>query len=922
MVKQYSENQYDDDLTVGMGGYDDSYYTDEVDLFEFSTDDDSPIGRLKSLILSIDWEITDEVLQQFNEELVDLKSIWAGEKINLVYIQALEKISKYIYQFKADSHPNAIKLLLTLYYNLEKIVSSDELSEEEKKQLLLDDIKKFENLKRHISHQGVQSSKVQSPLQSTSSAEAQAKPALKKDDLINLKAIVLGIDWEITDEDLNELRQEVVRLEEKFSDSRPKLIFLQGIGTIGAYIKLKKGDAHNDAFKVLHLFFEGLEKIVETPMSFEEEKAVLLPAVEKFNALKALIGDTVSSKGVGSDGGAGQVEDASGQITPAFANIPEEETVGFQAESEAQELGLEGADNVSSHIDNFFSDEPSAPGAAQPSVTESKGLADGNQVNKVDKELALQGVDVEADDEDVENDGGGGAGVVAALSDDVLGDQQTIGSVTAASDDEGREELLGVDREIALQGVDVETEADDDSDEKALPTQEGKLAPALLDNDEESIFSADSLENINVDPVVADEIFGKLDGFLTEEVPPPVSMGASGEEDVSTAEGAGVVESAGNVGEESQKSTPVAEADVEDGLEQSFDKLFGDADIDDAVQDDGDVEGLFGGFGDGDAPQDVKSEVDSHVDDFFQLEEGIEEPKEGELLDAMPTRAVGEESEAKDVEVVESALEDAVDGDLAEDKIQPEPLLADIEKTGDAAALAASELDGKTATSDEVVFELANDADTVVGEEVASHLEQTASAEIEPQVTEASGLLDCVHSLELELDDKILIALTAEIKKLEEEWRDNPGKKLFLKLISTVADHIDKFRYDASGDAFTLLKSISTNLFALEEDDSQHSEEILVSETLKVIQWQQALLDSNFGGVDKGVGGAKTDIVEVAAEKQDDTVLQDVTMKPSTTFDGVNVDITEKLKNEISTLRKTLQEEIAELRREMRNGAS
>ena len=150
MVEQYTENQYDDDLTGGSGEYDDSYYTGAEDLFDYTPDNESPISRLKSLILSIDWEITDDVLLDFNEELVDLKDIWAGEKINLVYVQALEKLSKYIYQKKADSHPSAIKLLLTLYHNLEKIVSSDDLSDAEKKKILLEDVKRFENLKSHL----------------------------------------------------------------------------------------------------------------------------------------------------------------------------------------------------------------------------------------------------------------------------------------------------------------------------------------------------------------------------------------------------------------------------------------------------------------------------------------------------------------------------------------------------------------------------------------------------------------------------------------------------------------------------------------------------------------------------------------------------------------------------------------------------
>ena len=299
MVKQYTGNQYDDDLTVGTDDYDDSYYTGSVDFFEFTTDDESPISRLKSLILSIDWEITDEILMQFNEELVDLQDIWAGEKINLVYVQALEKISKYIYQKKANSHPSAIKLLLTLYHNLEKIVSSYDLSEEQKKEILLEDVKRFESLKRHIG-QNSQAADMETP---TAQPKQQQKTEhiSSEQDLLTLKAIVLGIDWEITDQDLNALRQEVVRLEEKFADSRPKLILLQGIGTLAAYIKLKKSNAHADAFKLLHLFYESLEKIVATPRSLEEEKAILFPAVEKFNAFKALLGSTIATEAISRD---------------------------------------------------------------------------------------------------------------------------------------------------------------------------------------------------------------------------------------------------------------------------------------------------------------------------------------------------------------------------------------------------------------------------------------------------------------------------------------------------------------------------------------------------------------------------------------------------------------------------------------------
>jgi pilus assembly protein FimV len=423
VVKQYTENQYDDDLTVGTDEYDDSYHTDVDDLFAFSTDDESSISRLKSLILSIDWEITDEVLMQFNEELADLRDIWAGEKLNLVYVQALEKISKYIYHKKADSHPSAIKLLLTLYHNLEKIVSSVDLSEEQKKEILLLDVKKFENLKRLIGEQSKQSQEIEDP-------EASVKPTaptdevdvVGDDELQNLKAIVLGIDWEITDEDLNDLRQEVLRLEEKYADRKPILILLQGIGTIGAYIKLKKSDAHADAFKVLHFFYESFEKIALTPMGLEEEKAILFPAVEKFNSFKIQVGKTISPELVSAkeeeidEESDATASDALDGVMPAFADIPGEETSGFQAEEEAQALGLDSSGNVGSHVDTFFADggiladEPSTDystddeeaDAVEEMIGESEMFAgETNSVaTPIAKEVALQGVDVEEDEDE------------------------------------------------------------------------------------------------------------------------------------------------------------------------------------------------------------------------------------------------------------------------------------------------------------------------------------------------------------------------------------------------------------------------------------------------------------------------------------------------------------------------------------------
>ncbi len=970
MVKQSIENQYDDDLTVGTESYDDSYYTEEVDLFEFSTSEESPISKLKSLILSIDWEITDEVLQQFNEELIDLKAIWTGEKINLVYVQALEKISKYIYQFKADSHPNAIKLLLTLYYNLEKIVSSGDLTEQDKKKLLLDDVEKFEKLKRHISQQ---KEETVSPAPVRRDVKIE-KPAGSDEQLLKLKAIVLGIDWEITDRDLNDLRQEVINLEEKFSDSRPKLIFLQGIGTLGAYIKLKKSNAHADAFSVLHLFFESLEKIVVTPMSLEEEKAILFPAVEKFNAFKSLLGATISREAVK------QAEEeaeeateppvtASDKIEPAFAGISEDETKGFQADEEAEALGFENVDNVSTHINDFFGEstdsiEDSQIESTEKSLEKAEEAEEADFVSKleesfsdniesvgtVDMQTALQGVDVETDDDiedDLEQKDRLSTGVAALFTDPPVDDQEpalmdvveeeseNLDEVSAqVEEQESTIESLG--QEPALQGVDVDSEADDESGEIALPTIDGEVAPALVDNEEESIFSADELANIHLEPSVEDEIFGKLDGFFgaDEAAPaddsPPVESLSEMSELLTTDEPEPLADDV-----EVQSEEQISEDDFE--LEESFSAFFGETDSEESEDSGVEVEALFDSFDDeadekSEIPEEeATEEIDAHVDDFFSLEESVEAPEEDALLFSLPE----DEDSLPPVELTETGVEpteklvEESDSDSVDSSVVDEGIGLEFDESTDPAFVEEVE-------EEDVIFELVDEVeavpplDVVVAQEEATEntgQEQITEAEQReelPATLETDPLQVCIQSLELDLNDEILETLLIEIDKLRQNWEEQPQKKLLIQLLSIVAQHIDQYRYEASAEAYGLLQSVNDALLGMNEENLQENETVVSDETMKVLQWQQEMLARQ--AVRQGENLLFADPLRTdMGLNEDDQVasyddLEDVEGTIEDTPEEMEaIDFTDGLRSEISNLRQTLQKEIAELRKELRD---
>jgi hypothetical protein len=110
----------------------------------------SPLEALKAIILSVDWEITDDVMTTLLTELNRLEDVYRHEKIPLAFLQILISIGKYIKQNKVNAHPNAIKFMESAYKTLEKVVTSETMAREEKESLLLAEVAKFKELKEEI----------------------------------------------------------------------------------------------------------------------------------------------------------------------------------------------------------------------------------------------------------------------------------------------------------------------------------------------------------------------------------------------------------------------------------------------------------------------------------------------------------------------------------------------------------------------------------------------------------------------------------------------------------------------------------------------------------------------------------------------------------------------------------------------------
>ena len=105
--------------------------------------------------------------------------------------------------------------------------------------------------------------------------------------LKGLKAVMLSIDWEITDSTMDSLLNEIKNVEFIYSEDRIILTFLQLLGSIGRYVKANKGRAHPEATRLINSVYEALERVALTEgMSRREKEKMLLEEVSKFKKLK------------------------------------------------------------------------------------------------------------------------------------------------------------------------------------------------------------------------------------------------------------------------------------------------------------------------------------------------------------------------------------------------------------------------------------------------------------------------------------------------------------------------------------------------------------------------------------------------------------------------------------------------------------
>ena len=138
-----------------------------------------PLAELKNLILSIDWEITDDVLAKFIQQIKDLKLTYKHDKIVLTFLQILNSLGDYIKANRAKSHPKTFKILNSVFASLDKVVLSRDMPEAAKKKILRTEMNRYKELRTQIA-QGKTAGRPRAKFQPAAAAQPVVEAAIEE----------------------------------------------------------------------------------------------------------------------------------------------------------------------------------------------------------------------------------------------------------------------------------------------------------------------------------------------------------------------------------------------------------------------------------------------------------------------------------------------------------------------------------------------------------------------------------------------------------------------------------------------------------------------------------------------------------------------------------------------------------------------
>ncbi len=111
---------------------------------------DHSLQNLKALVSEIEWEISDEIMSAFLREVALLQKSYHHDSVRLMFLKLHESIGKYIQAKKARAHPDAIKIVSSVFRAFSKTANEPGMPVYRQKKLLSAEVQVFKEFKQRV----------------------------------------------------------------------------------------------------------------------------------------------------------------------------------------------------------------------------------------------------------------------------------------------------------------------------------------------------------------------------------------------------------------------------------------------------------------------------------------------------------------------------------------------------------------------------------------------------------------------------------------------------------------------------------------------------------------------------------------------------------------------------------------------------
>ncbi len=293
------------------------------------------IEKINQIIQSMESKVEANNTADLERLLSGLSKDISDNRRALTLVKMMQSLGKYLSTRTHNAHPETVPCLASLSRDLDVLLLTPSMSQGDQEAILARGNRTFKALKAKIAK----------------------SPLVSEEEIEELKAVILSVDWEISSVTLKNFDRVFSRLKNRLQSNKVHFTFLRIMHSIGGHIAQNKALAHKDSIALLRWVFQHYEQLVVNPdMSTSEKKRIVEMNIQAYNAFKNKITEKSAP-----------VEPALQPSAPTPVQPPAHETISVEEESlppalshVSAEVSMGGAAPLSTLTDEEAAAQPLA----------------------------------------------------------------------------------------------------------------------------------------------------------------------------------------------------------------------------------------------------------------------------------------------------------------------------------------------------------------------------------------------------------------------------------------------------------------------------------------------------------------------------------------------------------------------------------